>query len=55
MQLEVQKGTCVDAGMSALTNIPQTTAVDNMVIGNSNGYIRNSIGVYKSSLITINC
>ena len=47
MQLVVQKGTCSDAAMSAATNIPQTTAVDNMVIGNSNGYVRNSIGIYK--------
>lgn len=47
MSFVVQKGTCTDAPMSAATNIPQTTAVDNMVIGNSNGYVRNSIGIYK--------
>jgi hypothetical protein len=47
MSFVMQKGTCVDTPVSAATNIPQVTAVDNMVIGNSNGYVRNAIGVYK--------
>lgn len=47
MEFVIQKGTCSDPGMSAMTNIPQTTGVNNMVIGNANGYIRNVIGIYK--------
>lgn len=47
MDFVIQKGTCLDPGMTGLTNIPQVTAVNNMVIGNSNGYTRNVIGVYR--------
>lgn len=43
----IKKGTCYDPGMSSLTNIPQVTAQNNMVIGNSNGYNRNAIGIYR--------